>query len=303
MLRSSRFPARGVGVATSLVALVVVLVACVPLPTTPTLVSASNPGANAPAPNIAHVASAASTPLLFDDEFNGSSLGPRWYPNRWFASTCSAGATSGESQFYTSSRVAVSGGYLRLTASAPSYTCHEGTWAGSKRYSSGWVQTGGASTDTGRVVKPGFSFRYGHVDVRFKEPVGKGLWPAIWLAADGGPGAPQSYPWPPEIDLLESYGNTAIWSFHVHLAGSVSAGKDVVGPITSTGFHTVSLDWRPTKISWSIDGRLAFTYSGPNIPKIPMYLILNLATGGATGATDTKRLPATMLVDWVRIRA
>ena len=33
-----------------------------------------------------------------------------------------------------------------------------------------------------------------------------------------------------------------------------------------------------------------------------MYLIMNLATGGATGATDAAKLPATMLIDWVRVR-
>ena len=106
------------------------------------------------------------------------------------------------------------------------------------------MQTGGAATDTGLQVKPGFTFLYGHVDVRFREPAGKGLWPGIWLAADGGPGQAAVVPWPPEIDLLESYGNPTIWSFHVHLAGPVDAGKDFVGPNTSTQFHTVSLDWR-----------------------------------------------------------
>ena len=300
MLRPSRHPTRYVIAGASL-ALLVLAGACTPSPRTTTLVSSRTA---AKVPNVApRVTAATPSRLLFDDEFNGSTLGAKWYPNRWFATTCSAGATPGESQYYTSSRVAVSGGYLGLTARAPAFTCPEGTWSGTKPYSSGWVQTGGAKTDTGRVVKPGFTFRYGHVDVRFREPAGKGLWPAIWLAADGGPGAPQSYPWPPEIDLLESYGNPTTWSFNVHLAGSTNAGRTVVGPNTSTGFHTVSLDWRSSKISWSIDGRVAYTYSGPNIPSVPMYLIVNLATGGATGRTDATKLPATMLVDWVRVRA
>jgi beta-glucanase (GH16 family) len=282
-------------------AALVILASCIPSPTTPNLLSAKTPAAK-PRPVVLATATS-STKVLFDDEFNGSSLGPKWYPNRWFATTCSKGATTGESQYYSASRVAVSRGYLALTARAPAYTCNEGTWKGTKSYSSGWVQTGGASTSTGRMVKPGFTFRYGHVDVRFREPVGKGLWPAIWLAADGGPGAPQSYPWPPEIDMLESYGNPTTWSFHVHLAGSVDAGKNVVGPNTSTKFHTASLDWRATKITWSIDGKPVYSYTGRNIPKVPMYLIINLATGGAVGPTETTKLPATMFVDWVRVHA
>jgi beta-glucanase (GH16 family) len=301
MLRPSRCPVRTACAGASLVVLFAILAACTPPLKPPTLVSARTPSSKPP--SAAPRTTAPSTQLLFDDEFNASTLGPKWYPNRWFATTCSLGATPGESQYYTSSRVAVANGTLRLTAGAPAYACHEGTWSGTKPYTSGWVQTGGASTDTGRVVKPGFTFRYGHVDVRFEEPAGKGLWPAIWLAADGSPGAPQSYPWPPEIDLLESYGDPTTWSFHVHLAGSVNAGKTVVGPNTSTGFHTVSLDWRATKITWSIDGRVAYTYTGPNIPNVPMYLIMNLATGGATGPTETTKLPATMFVDWVHVHA
>lgn len=300
MLRPTRLSAKGFAVVV-LVAALSILAACSPALTKLTLISSKRPAATSP-----HVALATATPsvkTLFDDEFNGSSLGPKWYPNRWFATSCSAGATTGESQYYTASRVSVSGGHLALTARTPAYTCNEGTWSGTKPYSSGWVQTGGAMTDTGRTVKPGFAFLYGHVDVRFKEPAGKGLWPAIWLAADGSPGAPQSYPWPPEIDLLESYGNPTTWSFHVHLAGSINAGKDVVGPNTSAQFHTVSLDWRAAKITWSIDGKPAFAYTGPNIPKVPMYLIMNLATGGAAGPADASKLPASMLIDWIRVRA
>ena len=295
-------PVARVGRPIVFVVALVLIASCVPGPARSTLISAHRPALTPPTPPTRR-ATTAPPPLRFDDEFSGTTLRSAWYPNRWFATTCSEGATSGESQYYTRSNATVAGGNLVLTAHGPASHCAEGTWAGTKPYSSGWVQTGGAATDTGLVVKPGFTFLYGHVDVRFREPVGKGLWPAIWLAADGSPGAPQSYPWPPEIDMLESYGDPTVWSFHVHLAGSVNAGKDFVGPNTSTAFHTVSLDWRATKITWSIDGRATYTYTGPNIPKVPMYLILNLATGGLTGPTDTSRLPASMLVDWVHVSA
>ncbi len=284
----------------ALAAALVLLATCTPRPTAPKLITATRP---APAHRATAVAKVQPPKVLFDDEFSGTALRSAWYPNRWFATTCSKGATTGETQYYSRAQAKVAGGYLRLTAQRPAYTCNEGTWKGTLPYSSGWVQTGGASTDTGLRAKPGFTFLYGHVDVRFREPAGKGLWPGIWLAADGGPGAPQSYPWPPEIDLLESYGDPTIWSFHVHLAGSVDSGRDFVGPNTSTQFHTVSLDWRPTKITWSIDGKPAYSYTGRNIPKVPMYLIVNLATGGAAGPTDTGKLPATMLVDYVRVHA
>ena len=275
-----------------LIPAIIGLGACRPPTNPPTLISSSHNGTPSP-----------PAKTLFDEEFNGRSLDAAWYPNRWFATNCSSGATSGESQYYAPARVSVANGRLALTAKAGNYTCREGSWSGTKPYSSGWVHTGGAATDTGLVRKPGFTFLYGHVDVRFREPAGKGLWPAIWLAADGGPGAPQSYPWPPEIDMLESYGNPTTWSFHVHLAGNINTGRDFTGPDTSTGFHTVSLDWRPARITWSIDGKPTYTYTGANIPHVPMYLIANLATGGAAGPTDAAKLPATMLVDWIHVTA
>ena len=242
----------------------------------------------------AHASTTPAGRTLFDDEFSTPALAAAWYPNRWFANTCAPGATTGEGQYYTRAGVSIGGGTLRLTARKGTYHCPEGSWAGNRPYSSGWIQTGGARTST-ITKQPGFTFRYGHVSVRFKEPAGRGLWPAIWLAAAG---THQTYPWPPEIDLLESYGNPSIWSFHVHLAGNINTGKDFHGPNTATGYHTVSLNWQPTAITWSIDGHITYRYTGKNIPNIPMYLIVNLATGGLAGIPLAG---GTMQVDWVHV--
>ena len=156
---------------------------------------------------------------------------------------------------------------------------------GTKPYSSGWVQTGGAATDTGRVVKPGFTFRYGHVDVRFKEPAGKGLWPAIWLAADGGPGAPQSYPWPPEIDLLESYGNPDDMVVpRASRRDRSTPAKTSSGRTRRPAFHTVSLDWRADQdhVVDRRSSRLSRTRARTSRTS-RCTSSSNLATGGATG--------------------
>ncbi|MCU1352919.1 MAG: Endo,3,4-beta-glycanase exsH [Acidimicrobiales bacterium] len=243
----------------------------------------------------------------FVDEFNGTTLNAsRWYPNRWFSSVCAAGATPGEQQWYRARNARVQDGRLVLTASGPRNDCNEGSWSGSRPYTSAWVQTGGSRSGAG-VTPPGYTFRYGRVDVRFKAPNVKGVWPAIWLLSAGQPDAEGNHPYPsrPEIDGTELYGGKSReWSFHVHLAtgsGQVDQGTTATGPDWSADFHTLSIDWRPTKITWLVDGVSRWSYTGPGIPSVPMYLIINLAVGGWAGPVDASHLPAQMLVDSVRI--
>ncbi len=230
--------------------------------------------------------------LLFDDEFNAGTLSSAWYPNRWFADDCAAGANSNEAEAYRKRNVAVANGVLVLTAKAD-------TSCSGKSYTSGWVQTGGARTATGTRLPPGFTFTYGRVAVHFRTPAGAGFWPAIWLLS---PGTSQQYPTTPEVDELEQYMSSPTrWMFHVHL-GTADSGNTVTGPDTASGYHTVALDWRANKITYFVDGTVAWTYTGPGIPTVPMYLIVDLAVGGsAPGPIDTSALPAHLDVDWVRV--
>src|SRR4051812_28536993 len=129
---------------------------------------------------------------VFDDEFSGTALDRgSWYPNRWFAATCAKGATSEELEYYTGrqANVSVADGHLQLTARKESYSCGEGSWAGTSSYTSGWVQTGGARASDGSAEAPGFTLGLGYVEARIKLPAGKGLWPAVWMLQtyrDGG---------------------------------------------------------------------------------------------------------------------
>jgi beta-glucanase (GH16 family) len=248
--------------------------------------------------------------LVFREEFGGTSLSAsRWHANRWFSSVCSAGATSGEQQWYRPGNATIRNGVLVLTAKAGASSCQEGTWSGTRSYSSGWVQGGGARTPS--VTKaPGHLFRYGRVEVRFKAPKGKGLWPAIWLLSPGTRRSDGTYPYPsrPEIDGLELYGDRPdLWKFNLHLTGSagtkIDTGSRFVGPDTSAGWHVLAVDWRRDQITWLVDGVPRWTYRGPGIPDVPLYVIVNLAVGGTAGTPDPARFPAELLVDYIRIRA
>ncbi|MCB0964518.1 MAG: glycoside hydrolase family 16 protein [Acidimicrobiales bacterium] len=243
----------------------------------------------------------------FADEFDGTSLGRAWHPNRWFSSVCAAGATSGEQQWYRPGAATVSDGTLVLTATAGQNSCNEGSWSGTRPYASGWVQTGGVRSPS-RTTPPGYQFTFGRVDVRFKVDAGAGLWPAIWLLSAGTPRADGSHPYPsrPEIDVLELYGDQPdLWKFHLHSTATdgslLDPGSRTVGPDTSSGWHVASVEWRSDHITWFVDGTPAWTYRGPGIPQEPLYLILNLAVGGHAGTPDPAAFPATMQVDYVRI--
>ena len=223
--------------------------------------------------------SAGST-VVFSDDFTSTTLGSAWYPNRWFADTCAPGATGSELAHYRGSNVSVANGSLTLTALAASNTCSEWPEDGALPYTSGWAQTGGARTKT-KTIAPGFAFTYGRVDIRFRAPAGAGLWPAFWLMPVG---TNQSYPSRPEIDILEQRGDQPTrWQMAVHLPGGIDKTTTYTGPNTTTGFHIVSLDWRPQALIWLVDGAVVWTYTGKAIPSDPMYLITNLAVSGSAG--------------------
>jgi beta-glucanase (GH16 family) len=246
---------------------------------------------------------------VFDDEFDGSSLDKsKWYPSRWFASHCAPGATPGEQQFYTdrSANVSVSGGYLHLTGRKESYNCPEGDWAGSRPYTSGWVETGGAQPVDGSQAKPGFTMGPGYVEARVQLPPGKGLWSAVWMMSVNTDGAGiQHYPARPEIDALEVLGDSGdTWRVNAHLVPNIDWGEHYYGPDTTAGWHTIGLWRKADSIEWYADGQHVWTYDGPGIPNpaVRTYVILNLVVGGDYPGNPNANtaFPADMLVDYVR---
>lgn len=246
--------------------------------------------------------------LAFDDEFDGTALADHWYPNRWFATECSVGASSGEEQIYTprASNVSVSGGYLRLTARRENYRCAE--WDATAAYTSGWIQSGGSRDAGGNDAAPGFTCTVGcFVETRIRMPAGAVTFPAVWLmpldVADGK----RQYASRPEIDVVEFYRSWTSWEHHVHLSCGgleVDRGRSHADVDASEGFHTVAVWWRtPERIEWYVDGELTWSYTGCGVPAPDqeMYLILNQAVGGAAPShSGSEPFPKTMMVDYVR---
>jgi len=142
-----------------------------------------------------------------------------------------------------------------------------------------------------------FAQLYGYFEVRAQLPQGKGLWPAFWLLPAGAT-------WPPEIDVFEQTGGERILQTVHMLRGSAPAetgfSTQVAG--ATREFHTYGVLWTPSRISWFVDGRETATTPTPAGVNKPMYLLLNLAVGGALpGDPDaTTTWPARLQVDHVR---
>jgi beta-glucanase (GH16 family) len=288
-----------------------VAVGATPTPTstpTPTPIIGPLPSVVAVAPDLGtSTASTASTSngdhptakglLVFDDEFGddaptttttGSVDGTKWmtcYPWWGLAPTGCTNHGNPEQEWYVPQQVRVSEGALHLVAErADTQGTDRNGNPTTYPYRSGIV------TSARR-----FSFTYGYVELRARIPRGQAMWPALWLL-------PTDYSWPPEIDAMEATGsNTTSVALTMHGTDGSAPQQLVGGTDFATGWHTFGVDWRKDAITWYVDGTSRFTVTKA-IPDVPMYLIANLAVGGAAGpVTADSPAVATFDVDYVKV--
>ena len=245
----------------------------------------------------------------WSDEFDGDSGAfvdtTKWRPDT--ADGCSMGICgwgNQEKQFYTAStgNIALNGrGHLMITARAGGggRTCYYGPC----RYTSGKITTRGR-----------FYAAPGKVEARIKLPTGQGLWPAFWMLGNGWP----TTPWPQcgEIDIMENKGSQpTITSSALHGPGYsgatplAHATQRQEGPYFED-FHTFAVAWDAGQVRFFIDGEVHYRVTRAEVQQFGAWVfdqsffpILNLAVGGhfdGDPASDAI-LPATMLVDYVRV--
>ncbi|MBO0885178.1 MAG: family 16 glycosylhydrolase, partial [Mycobacterium sp.] len=240
--------------------------------------------------------------LTFDDEFNSLSL---WNGTTGTWDTVAPYVplngngyslpSNGEQEWYINSNYAptasvqpwsVNNGIMTLTA-APASSSISSLIDG-YHYTSGQINT-----------SQSFSQTDGYFEMRAQLPAGQGLWPAFWLLPENGS-------WPPEIDAMEMLGNDpSVYYTSIHsgtAANEINAGQaDGVGD-TSTGYHTYGVDWEPDYITYYFDGQQVYKVATPADMNSPMYMIANLAVGGAWpgNADATTPFPANMNIDWIR---
>ncbi|MDD2798829.1 MAG: glycoside hydrolase family 16 protein [Bacteroidales bacterium] len=224
--------------------------------------------------------------LVWQDDFNGMSLDT----TQWNHEAAKPGHVNNELQRYTNGEnIVVSDGTLKIFAKREN-----------NEYTSGRINTHHKRT-----------FLYGRVDMRAKLPKGVGTWPALWMLGENI----DSVGWPKcgELDIMEHVGK------HPNFIHSSIHNKSGYGGTPYTGiveiedpfnsYHIYSMEWTENFIKFSVDQKLAYTYS-PEEKNAdtwpfdkPAFLIFNIAVGGDWGGpvVDDKVLPATMTVDWVKV--
>lgn len=149
------------------------------------------------------------------------------------------------------------------------------------------------------------SFLYGKIDVRAKAPVGKGIFPAIWML-------PLDWTRPyGELDLMEYIdcwkGKQIQTNVHiVYEFGTKQYQHPNRVECNVNQWHVYSLEWYKDKLVYLIDGVVVHQVLKKDLEAWPYdrpyYLLLNVAFGGWGGScgVDYEILPKEMLVDYVR---
>ena len=236
--------------------------------------------------------------LTFDDEFKTFQSSPDGSVG-WMTKYPYSGDNgrtlwgNGEAQYYSDKSVgenpfSLSHSILSITATPAA----PGTTPEGQAYRSGAITTFGSFAQT-----------YGYFEARAELPSGQGLWPAFWMV-------PANNVYSAELDIFEQLGSdpTTVYSTtHGETGNQWLVNFNTVHTVnTSTGFHTYGVDWEPTTTTFYIDGHKTVSVPTPSSMNSPMYMILNLAVGGAgswPGVADPSKIPASMQIAWVRAYA
>ncbi len=248
--------------------------------------------------------------LAWSDEFDGPA-GTRPDSSTWSYQTgdgceqgiCGWGNQEQETYTADTANAALDGqGHLAIIArrAAPGFTCQ----AAACRYTSARL-----IARRQRLAQPG------RVEARIQLPEGQGLWPAFWMLGARDPDAP--WPLKGELDIMENHGsNPRSTSSAVHGPG-YSGKTPFVHDIQlanngsfSAGFHLFAVEWDGTAVRFYVDNALHYTVSRQEVERHgawvfdqPFSVLMNLAVGGTFDGNPLSDaiLPATMLVDYVRV--
>ncbi|WP_260471795.1 glycoside hydrolase family 16 protein [Bacillus salinus] len=167
-----------------------------------------------------------------------------------------------------------------------------------------------------------FSKKYGRFEIKARLPVGKGIWPAIWMMPEDN--VYGKWPLSGEIDIVESWGSrplTVVGTIHYgeRPPNNTHTGKELTLPEGNgiNAWHVYALEWEQGELRWYVDGELYQTqtewYSkqSESVENVPypapfdqeFHIILNLAVGGHFDGDpdETTAFPQQFEVDYVRV--
>lgn len=158
----------------------------------------------------------------------------------------------------------------------------------------------------------GRTFQQGYFEARMKWTGGHGAWPAFWLFSyrhatnpawpNVNPvcsqqGLPTAQCYSAELDAFEGQGSEPT-SFYgtIHRNSSGAYGVrdqqnannwENVGVDLTAAFHTYGMLWTATQITWYLDGRALMSAPVYDSTNQPMFLLLQMWTGGWTYDPDS----------------
>ena len=232
------------------------------------------------------VASVKTWKLVWNDEFNGTSLDTSKWNNN--GATGAGGYGNSELQNYQMQYCEVKNGSLIIK---PQFK-----WDKSKN-----VCVNNSYYSTKLWTRNQHKFKYGKIEFVAKMPHGQGTWAAGWMLGENN-----SWPLCGEIDVFETTSELAKTkipqSIHCNKFNGMktsSGNKHYDSTITTatTAYHTYAIEWTAKKIDFYIDGKKTGTYDpsmysleGDGTDNIdiwpynqPFYLIVNCAIGGTLG--------------------
>lgn len=157
------------------------------------------------------------------------------------------------------------------------------------------------------------------IEVRARLPLGKGIWPAIWMLGEEW-SLENASAWPScgEIDIVELIGSepdVVYGTVHApYCYGSRGVGSRFrlpAGQDFSQGYHVFALEWTQDYIAWFVDGQLFHVITRAEFQRRgcawafdkPFHLVLNIAVGGYWPGKpdDTTPFPARMVIDYIKV--
>ena len=245
-----------------------------------------------------NIAYAKTWKLIWRDEFEGDSLDMTKWNNE--GATGAGGYGNNELQNYQLAYSEVKDGKFIIKPQFDYNTVTKKPVDDSYYSTKVWTK----DTDTDKSFD---QFTYGKFEFRAKMPKGRGTWAAGWMLGTGAGGG-----WPTcgEIDVFETTSNpnkTFIpQSLHMKKFNGMPSSPgnkhyDSYIADATTAFHTYAVEWYPTYIKFTVDGKQTGIYNPSDftvdeVPtddmsvwpyKYPFYLIMNCAIGGTLGGEVT----------------
>jgi beta-glucanase (GH16 family) len=242
-----------------------------------------------PQSNLSAPSGYASSDLVFNDSFSGTSLDSSWNPyitdnnaRGWpWNSNGSGGSGPGgtyDADYDTSGQISVNGG-LSLTAIRQSINGINSGVHQTYPITSGYVSS-----------YHRFEYNGGYLQISMRAPGGGGAWPALWmLPGSSAGGVGDNF----EIDLQEggftsgsNVNHNMAW--HLHTPSGTYGGVVNTGIDLTAGYNTYGLDWVPGRsITWYLNGvQIAqVTSAQATIPNEPMEVLVGnqVANSNASG--------------------